>query len=80
MNLYAIVPSRAPGDGVTFVLCEAPEEALTHAVRVAAEDRVNGHGSPTANVFQLIAGVEFIGEAGVLKINRSSSEDKPHGN
>ncbi len=54
MNLYAIVPSYAPGDEVQLMLAETDEEAMQHGVFVAAYDVAEvGYGSPTADVYRI---------------------------
>jgi hypothetical protein len=63
MNLYAILPSYAPGAAVQLILAKDDQEALEHAVFVAAHDLVEIiYGSPTAEVYR-IGAAELIGEA-----------------
>lgn len=63
MNLYAIVPSYAPGAEVELMLAKNDEEAMQRGVFVAAYDLVKvNYGSPTAEVYR-IGPAELIGTA-----------------
>lgn len=66
MNLYAIVPGYAPGQdagSTQLVLLHNKEEALKHAIYVAARDCVEGYGSPDADVYLVAENVKGIGVA-----------------
>jgi hypothetical protein len=63
MNLYAIIPSYAPGSEVELMLAETDEEALERGIYVAAHDMCHpDYSSPTAQVYR-IGPAEKIGEA-----------------
>ena len=64
MNLYAIIPSWAPGPDVEFMLAESDEEALDHGVYSAAVDLTRpDYGSPSAEVYLIARDVQHVGTA-----------------
>jgi hypothetical protein len=63
MNLYAIIPSYAPGNEVQLMLAKTDQEAMQHGVYVAAHDLTRpDYASPSAEVYR-IGPAELIGEA-----------------
>lgn len=64
MNLYAIVPSHAPNNEVSFVLAGDEDQAMQQGIFVAALDVAKGnYFSPSAQVYLVAADLLLVGEA-----------------
>ena len=64
MNLYAILPTNAPGDEVHLVLAESDEQAMQRGVFAAAKDIADAcYFSPSAAVYLVARNVTKVSVA-----------------
>jgi hypothetical protein len=57
MNLYAMIPHWAPGDGIQLVMAESDEDGLEWAAHVLI-----GMGLPAGQVFRVATDLEYVGD------------------